>query len=204
MSSNQNKQAQNYINILLATIIPVQSLYSLVTWRQKTEKLMALVRRGGRHNNKDTNKSQSYSTNIKSLSEPKESRKTNKKGLSKSISNLKELNNSVDVARSSSKTRGKKMGSKSASCSALNLPLPTEPGEKTEKGESGKANNTERSIYDDSFQASLYVKENVAYAANAEEKTGRISVAGMVDKINRGPEQGHDYEQLEIVQSSKF
>ena len=166
---------------------------------------MAMVRLGRRQSDKDTNTSQSCSTNIKSLSQPKETRKLNKKGLSKSISNLKELNNSVDLAASSSKTRGKKLSSKSASCSALNLPLPTEPGEKTEKkGASSKANNTASSIYDDAFQASLYVKENVAYGSNTEGKPGGKSVAAMIEKIDQGREQRHDYEQLEIVQSSRF
>ena len=91
--------------------------------------------------------------------------------------------------------------SKSASCSALDLPLPSEPGCKKSKDKSSeqlKPPTRTATIYDEDFQASIMLKENAAYGDNM---LASVSVSAMVDKINKGPEQeeGHEYEQLEMV-----
>ena len=131
-------------------------------------------------------------TNVRSTSELKESakKKNLKKNLSKSTTNL---NNN---------TENKGM-SKSASCSALDLPLPSEPGckksgDKIKSSENLKPATRTTTIYDDDFQVSIMLKENAAYSDNLLKS---VSVSAMVDKINMGPEQeqGHEYEQLEMV-----
>ena len=90
--------------------------------------------------------------------------------------------------------------SKSASCSALDLPLPSEPEYKKSGGKNNKESVTRTTtIYDDDFQASIMLKENAAYAGN---ELASVSVSAMVNKINKGPvdqEQGHEYEQLEMA-----
>ncbi len=135
--------------------------------------MSTLRNRRGRnpHSNKDTNVRQNP-----------ELKNTKKRELSKSTTCL---NNSTIVA-------AEKGMMKSTSCSALNMPLPSEPSKS--KGGNKLCSTT---IYDDDFQMSIMLKENNCYAST----NPNVSVAAMADKFNKGVTE--DKDKRAIAQTEK-
>ncbi len=153
-------------------------MYSVITWKMKTDNLVSILQSGT--NSRPENQPGNKDTNVKKSSELK-----NKKKWSRSTTCL---NNNTNM---------EKGVTKSTSCSALNLPLPSEPN--TNK----KRDNNSASIYDDDFQASIMLRENTAYQSRDPNELANVSVSAMVNKMTG---DCHEYEQLDTVkkQLSKF
>ncbi len=153
---------------------------SVITWKMKTDNLVSMLKRGT--NSRPENQPCNKDTNVRKSSELK-----NKKKWSRSTTCLNNNTNNTNIEKGIAK---------STSCSALNLPLPSEPN--TNKKGNKKCDNSV-SIYDDDFQASIMLRENTAYQSRGPNELANVSVSAMVDKIMTGPGDSHEYEQLDTV-----